>query len=56
LSKLRELGKWIFALKLFVITIVFTILSFKKESWFMFSTCYLLLIEEKDVEKIGACM
>jgi len=35
---------------LFVITIVFTILSFEKESWFMFSTCYyLLLIEEKNV-------
>ena len=49
LPKLRELRKWIFALKLFVITIVFTILSFKKESWFIFSTCYLLLIEEKDV-------
>jgi len=31
-------------------SIVFTILSFKKESWFMFSTCYLLLIEEKNVE------
>jgi len=39
-----------FALKLFVFTIVFTIFSFKKESWFMFSTCYLLLIEKKDVE------
>jgi len=35
---------------LFVITIIFTSLSFKKESWFIFSTCYLLLIEEKDVE------
>jgi len=35
---------------LFVITVVFTILSFKKESLFIFATCYLLLIEEKDVE------
>jgi hypothetical protein len=34
---------------MFVITIGFTILSFKREGWFMFSTCYLLLIEEKDV-------
>jgi len=34
---------------LFVIIIVFTILFFTRESYFIFSTCYLLLIEEKDV-------
>jgi len=34
---------------MFVINIVFTILSFKREGWFMFSTYYLLMIEEKDV-------
>ena len=28
LSKLQELRKWIYVLKLFIITIVFTILSF----------------------------
>jgi len=34
-------------ISLFVITIVFTILSFKSERWLMFSTWYLMLIEEK---------
>jgi len=48
LLKSWELRKLIFVLKLFVITIVFTILSLR-ESWFMFSICYLLMIEEENV-------
>ena len=32
LSKLWELRKWIYALNLFVITIVFTILSFRERA------------------------
>lgn len=45
LLKSHEFRKWIFAFKLLVITVDFTILSFKRELVYV---CYLLLIEEKD--------
>jgi len=37
-------------INLFVITIVFINLSFKRESWCMFSMQYLMLIEEKYIK------